>query len=364
MCDLKGNWKYRALTALIVIVVIGVLYILRSVTIPILIATMIAYLLDPVVDRLEKYGISRKGAILSLTLFAAMIIVVGMLLIVPAIDRELRSAAESLPRYLDAFKREVVPFLHDKLGEIFPQAALTVDELLGEGREAVSRIPLDVWNYALKTMAATFKGTLSLVISIIGFLIIPLYVYYILKDFDSFKEGIFSLIPPRSRTAVLEKLSEIDEVLSAFIRGQVMICIILAVLYSAGLFVIGIDLALVIGIFSGAAFIIPYVGTILGVSAASAMALLQFHDLRHVVYVFFLYGGVQVIEGFLITPRIIGEKVGLHPLAIILSIIIGGELFGFMGILLAVPAAASLKILAVGALQSYMESSYYRAGDT
>lgn len=347
--------------ALIAVAVVYLLYVLRSVTIPILIATIMAYLLDPLVDRLEGFRMSRGTSILSLTLIAVLFIILAVLLVIPAIEGELRTAAASLPEYLDTFKKEMAPFVERVLGKVFPRATFTIEELLREGEGLVKKIPLDVWNYALKTMAATFKGTLSLVISIIGVLILPLYVYYILKDFDAFKEGIVSLIPPRSRTFVVEKFSEVDEVLSAFVRGQLMICLLLAILYSIGLYIIGIDLALLIGVLSGAAFIIPYIGTIFGITVASVMALLQFHDVWHIVYVLLLYGGVQVVEGTLITPRIIGEKVGLHPLAIILSIIIGGELFGFLGILLAVPAAATLKIFTNTVIESYRESDYYKA---
>ncbi len=129
------------------------------------------------------------------------------------------------------------------------------------------------------------------------------------------------------------------------------------------MYFIGVDLALVIGILSGAAFIIPYIGTILGIIAASSMAFVVFHDITHIIYVFILYGGAQVLEGAVITPRVIGDKVGLHPLAIILSIIIGGELFGFLGILLAVPTAATLKIFTFSAIDSYKNSSYYQSNE-
>lgn len=357
------KWQNRAITTLLILVVIYLLYILKSVTIPILIATIIAYLLDPLVDRLEKFKIGRGASILFLTLSVVAFFSLVVLLVIPAIEREIVSLIKKMPEYMTRIKDEVGPFFDESFRRFFPGSDFSTTGLLKEGDSLLKKIPADLLKKILMAVSSTFKGTLSLFVSLLGILIMPLYIYYILKDFDAFKEGIIALLPLSSRSFIISQFKEVDLTLSSFVRGQIIICAILAVIYSTGLYFIGIDLALVIGILSGAAFIIPYIGTILGIIAASFMAFVEFRDVTHIIYVFILYGGAQVLEGAVITPRVIGDKVGLHPLAIILSIIIGGELFGFLGILLAVPTAATLKIFTFSAIDSYKNSSYYQSNE-
>ncbi len=356
---MNQKWAYRIAILVLVAAAIYLLHHLRSVTIPIMLAAFLAYILDPLIDRLETFRIPRSRSILLLTFLVITLTIGALLLVIPAIENELRVAAGHLPEYLEKFKRNSLPFIERHLAAYFPGADISVDSLVREGEKMVKRIPLDAWQKVLSGVAATFHGTFSLIVSVIGLLIIPLYLFYILKDFDNIKEELIALIPERNRDFFIGKFGEVDEALSSFIRGQLLICLILGVIYSAGLLFIGIDLALVIGILSGAAFIIPYVGTVLGILSASLMAFLQFHDFQHILYVLLLFGGAQILEGTLITPKIIGDKMGLHPLIIILAIIIGGELFGLMGMLLAVPAAATIRIFLKSALKSYKESAYF-----
>lgn len=353
------KWIHRFVAAFAVIGAVYTLYYLRTVTIPILIAAFLAYLLDPVIDRLEGFKISRRRSILLLTILSISLILLALLTVIPAVERELSAAAKSLPKYLNKIKQNVVPHLEGLARQYFP--AYSIQELLQKGESFITNVPPDIWKRFLSALLLTFKGTLGFVVSVIGTLIIPLYLYYILKDFDVFKEQLISLIPVSSRDFVVEKLREVDSALSAFIRGQLLICLILAAIYSAGLSIIGIDLPIAIGTLSGAAFIIPYVGTLLGGSAAVFVAFLKFQDFLHPLYVVLLYGGAQLLEGTFITPKIIGDKMGLHPLVIIVSIITGGELFGFVGILIAVPAVAAIKIFAAAALESYRKSAFYNA---
>ncbi len=357
---MSEKWKSRLVLAILSIAFIYLLYYLRSITIPIFIAAIFAYLLDPVIDKFEKFHMSRSNSILLLTFIAVIVFCLALLLVIPAIEGELREAAKNLPHYAATFKEKIGPLIDSILLTVFPGGEYRVENLIKEGEVVLKKIPLDIWKQVLTVMTSTFKNTLSLFISVIGTLIIPLYLYYILKDFDSIKAGVLSLIPDGKKDYVISKFVEIDETLSAFIRGQLLICLILGLIYSIGLSVIGVDLALVIGLLSGVAFLIPYVGTVAGIVAASMMALLEFHDITHVIYVLILYGTAQVLEGTVITPKIIGDKMGLHPLLIIVAIITGGELFGLMGMLLAVPVAAILKILMLSLLENYKESPYFK----
>lgn len=358
---LNEKTRFSLIATIAIAAFIFALYLLKTVTIPILIAVILAYLLDPLIDRLETYKIDRSTAILLLTFITVFFLLIAALIILPAIEGEIKTAVNKLPAYIEVLQKEALPKIEHIISKVLPGKPLDLSSIIAEGESALSKAPIDLWKSLLSGMTSTLKGTLSLIISLIGAMIIPLYLFYILKDFDSFKEKIMSIIPPRNRANVLEKARETDEVLSAFIRGQMMVCLILAILYATGLVVIGIDLAILIGLLSGALFIIPYLGTLIGLLLASTIAYLQFHDINHLLYVAALYGAVQILEGFIITPKIVGEKVGLHPLAVILSVIIAGELFGFLGILLAVPAAAVLKIFASSAEEQYRQSKFFKA---
>lgn len=352
--------KFRIISALLLSSFLYLLYALKSITIPIIIAVIIAYLLDPLIDKLETYKISRTNAIISLVLATVIFLILMLLLLVPAIEAEIRGLINKLPQYINTVKTTAIPFIERIASKLLPAGSFNIESLLSESEKMLKTVPLDIWKSTLTTISSTLKSTFSLVVSIIGTMIIPLYLFYILKEFDEMKEKVITLIPPRNRDFLIKKFTEADEILSAFMRGQMIVCLILGGVYAIGLGMIGLDLAIVIGLLSGAAFIIPYIGSIMGFGTAAIFAYLQFHDLTHLIYVAILYGAAQVLEGILLTPKIVGDKVGLHPLAVIIAVITAGELFGFLGILLAVPGAAILKIFTLSAIESYKESSYYK----
>ncbi len=353
--------KYRLIMAGGLIAIIVLLSLLKAVVIPILIAATLAYLLDPLVDWLEQLKLKRGNAVLLLTLVAVFLLTLLILLLFPLLKREVAIMTAKLPAYLESFKLKTLPVLESRLSAFLPGVNLELSSLFAEGKNLLEKVPPNLWQRLLKGFASTITGSLSLLVSIIGTLIIPLYLYYILLDFDSYKEKLLSLVPPKSRDILAERFRAVDEVLSAFLRGQAMVAAILSLLYCIGLALIGLETAIILGIFSGIAFVVPYVGTLLGLGLSALFAFLQFHDLAHPLYVLILYGIAQGLEGMVLTPKIVGEKVGLHPLAVIIAVITAGELFGFLGILLAVPAAATLKIFALPALESYKESSFFKA---
>jgi predicted PurR-regulated permease PerM len=192
---------------------------------------------------------------------------------------------------------------------------------------------------------------------------IPVYTFYFLRDFDRMVAWVFNLVPVTWQPLVSKHARAIDTKMGQFIRGQLTLCTILAVLYSIGLIAFGrIDMALLVGVLSGALFIIPYLGTIVGVILGAVLCLLKFGIDWHLLGVVGTFGVVQLLEGTLLTPKIVGESVGLHPMVVILSLFIGGALFGFMGILLAVPATAALSVLLETVLARYRASRIYTEG--
>jgi predicted PurR-regulated permease PerM len=233
--------------------------------------------------------------------------------------------------------------------------SLRLNELIHQGRD----MSPDLLKPVLSFLQKAFSSTIGLILSVLGYFIIPVYLFYLLADLPQLKKFIESFIPERYRVVYEEKLAEVDLVLSGFIRGQLSVCAILAVLYSIGLYFIGIDLAIVIGTLAGATFIIPYVGTIIGIVLSVAMALLKFHDVLHPLLCLGWFCLVQGLEGMIITPKVVGKTVGLHPLVAIIALLIGGQIFGIMGMLLAVPVTAVLQVFLRSLAAYYRDSDFY-----
>jgi len=349
--------RKRAIWVVAGLVGLGLLlYLLRTVLTPVFIALALAYIIDPVIDRFESRRVPRTPAILIflgilLVFFAALVF-----LLVPTVQKEMSSLVKNLPGYLNSVKEQVFPFVEESLGvripETFGEMVDTVTSGAGKLSPGLVKPFAGFAGKVLGNTAYFFLGLLNLIL-------VPVFTFYFLRDFDSIKERVAGLIPLPYKDWMLERMRRVDNVLSSFIRGQLMVCATLAVLYSVGLWLVGVDLALVIGVSSGLLFIVPYLGTIVGVVAASVMALLEFQDVTHLLMVWGVFAVVQLVESYLLTPRIVGTQVGLSPVAVILALLIGGGLFGFIGILIAVPAAAALKIFATDFINFYRGSGVY-----
>jgi len=242
--------------------------------------------------------------------------------------------------------------------ETADKLALRLSELLQQARSAAP----DLLKPLLAFLQKTLTSTVDVLLALLGYLIIPVYLFYLLFDLPQLKTFIESYVPERFRPAYSKKLAEVDAVLSGFVRGQMSVCAILALLYSIGLYVIGIDLAIAIGTLAGITFIIPYVGTIIGICLSVVMALLKFNDILHPLLCLGWFGFVQLLEGAIITPKIVGNTVGLHPLMAIVALLIGGQLFGIIGMLLAVPVTAVLQVFLRSLAEYYRSSEFYREG--
>lgn len=212
-------------------------------------------------------------------------------------------------------------------------------------------------------MGTVFRSTLAVISALIHIILVPVLAYYFLVSFKGLKAQTTELIPPYARENVLAKLREMDQAVSGFVRGQLTICFILAVLYSIGFLLIGIDMPIVLGLTSGLLFIIPYVGTMFGIVSGCLMALAKFGDIIHVLYVVLWIAAVQLLEGYILTPRIVGRATGLHPVVYIVALLAGAKLFGFVGMLVAIPAAAVIKVLLKAAVEAYRKSDLYQNRD-
>ncbi|HSJ99191.1 MAG TPA: AI-2E family transporter [Myxococcota bacterium] len=333
----------------------AVLWVLKAALTPLAAAFVIAYLLDPLIDRFERYGVRRAFAIfLLLALFGGGLLVF-LLFVIPRLVREISALAEQMPGYLERFVTEVVPAVERRFGVDLPQ---TLEGVLGELRGAELTV-LGTVRDLLTGMLSTLTGTVGVVIAL---LVIPILAYYLLVQFDEIVARTGRWVPPRHRAYVFEKVRTIDRLLSGFLRGQVLVAASLGVLYAVGFTVIGIDLAIGVGLLAGVMALVPYLGNVVALGSAGVLCVLKFGFDAHLLAVVGWYVVVQNLEGFVLTPRILGSSVGLHPAAVIVALLIGGDLFGFLGLLIAVPLAAVVKVFAGEALLAYRQSSLFRGG--
>ena len=328
-------------------------YALRGVLVPLFLAFLVAYALDPAVDWLEARKVPRSaGAVLVLGgLLLAFLH--ALLFGIPYFAREFKQAGSELPAQIEALRERAEPFFRDTLHIEIPR---TWGELASKlDGEVQAKLP-----ELLRGVFVALFGTLNVILVAIGALIIPLFALYLLIDFDQNRERFKRLVPRRFAPTVESIGKEIHQTLGGYVRGQLTANLVLAALYAIALEIVGIPLAIPIGILTGLLAFVPYVGFGLGMLMAITMALLDWQGIDRVVFVVVAMLVVQVLESTLITPRIVGESVGLRPIEVLLTMMAAATLFGFLGVLLAVPLGAVIKILVSRAVKVYLASNYYQ----
>ena len=346
-------------TQTIYFIVVGVLlaviffYFSRRVLTPFFIAFALAYLLDPVTDRLESLKISRTFAVLVL-MAGVFSLVTGIgLLIFPLLKLQAEHLVSNLPNYIAIMQEWMYPLL-GVVGEPEKIQGILNRELL-----KVGELPLKVISSITSILWGSVAGLFSFILLLANLVIIPVVMFYLLRDYDLINKKMLSFVPARSREQVLSLIKEIDGVLADFVRGQLMVGLIMAGLYSIGLFFCGTPMSLFIGLLAGLASLVPYLGLVFGFVPAAILTFMQTQDWVLVFGVAGVFAVVQGLEGMIITPRIVGEKIGLHPVAIILAVLLGAEFFGLVGVIVSVPVAAALNVLFTHGLNEYKSSSFY-----
>jgi len=334
----------------------GLLYILSPVLTPFLIAALLAYLGDPLVDRLETRKCSRVIGVVVVFIVLTLFLALFLLILIPLLEVQVSALIHNIPSYLEWVQVMLIPWLHDELG-VNPQQ-LNVDVL----RETLS----ENWRQA-GGLAAILVKTASdsglLIVAWIGnLLLIPVVAFYLLRDWDVFMGRISEFLPRSIAPVVMDLAKESDAVLASFLRGQVSVMAALGTIYSVGLWMVGLELALLVGMLAGMVSFVPYLGFIVGFGAATIAAVMQYHDLLHLVPILIVFGVGQTMEGMLLTPWLVGDRIGLHPVAVIFSVLVGGQLFGFIGVLIALPVAAIIAVLLRFAHRQYKGSQLYSTG--
>jgi len=346
-------------TQTICFIVVGALlaviffYFSRRVLTPFFIAFALAYLLDPVTDRLESLKISRTFSVLVL-MAGVFSLVTGIgLLIFPLLKLQAEHLVSNLPNYIAIMQEWMYPLL-GVVGEPEKIQGILNRELL-----KVGELPLKVISSITSILWGSVAGLFSFILLLANLVIIPVVMFYLLRDYDLINKKMLSFVPARSREQVLSLIKEIDGVLAGFVRGQLMVGLIMAGLYSIGLFFCGTPMSLFIGLLAGLASLVPYLGLVFGFVPAAILTFMQTQDWVLVFGVAGVFAVVQGLEGMIITPRIVGEKIGLHPVAIILAVLLGAEFFGLVGVIVSVPVAAALNVLFTHGLNEYKSSSFY-----
>lgn len=342
------------------LVALAATWSLGAVLAPFVVAAVMAYALNPVVNWLDNVGrgrIPRVLAVLIVEIVFALLVLGVLLLIVPILAKELPLMREQLPALLDSLNQSLKPWLA-QWGIHIKMDANTI-------RAFVVKYLNTNFEDVFSSLIASLQIGGSVAFAIIGnAILVPVALFYLLLEWDDFLEATHSLVPPRLRDGTGGFLREADAVLGQYLRGQLLVMGVLAVYYSVGLALFGLDLALPIGIFTGLAVFVPYLGFGVGMALAILAGLLEFSSTAGLGYtvtmVAVVYGVGQVLESFVLTPRLVGERIGLHPLAVIFALLAFGQLFGFVGVLIALPVSAVLLVAIRRLRDSYLRSGLYQ----
>ena len=331
----------------------GVLiYLLAPVLTPFLAAALLAYLGDPLADRLER-KMSRTTAVALVFVALLALLVLIPLLLLPAIEQQFAALARALPNYLEWLQTSLAPWLHQTFGVDTSWFDWTTF------RGAAKSHWRQMGGVATQLVGVISHSGLALAAWLANVVLIPVVTFYLLRDWDVLVARIHDLLPRQVEPTVVKLARESDTVLGAFLRGQLLVMVALGSVYTIGLWLVGLDLALLIGLIAGLVSFVPYLGFILGIVLAGVASVMQFHDAVHLLPVAAVFGVGQALEGMLLTPWLVGDKIGLHPVAVIFAVMAGGQLFGFVGILLALPVAAVVMVLLRHLHGRYRESGLY-----
>jgi predicted PurR-regulated permease PerM len=342
----------------IIAVFVWILTLLSPILLPFVVGMGVAYLLDPLADKLERRGMSRGVAttVLSVGFFALLLF--GLFALIPAMIEQFTSLIGALPQYVSTLREAAMPYLARLSHQLqVENNAEALRELSGSIGAQVQGVVGSIFSSVLKSGFALLNVAALLMIT-------PLVSFYLLRDWDGIMRDMDDLLPRRYAPVIREQLQAIDRTLAAFVRGQLNVMAVLIVYYAITLSIIGLNYALIMALLAGVLIIIPYLGTVLTAGLALGIAYMQFGVSGGLAAVAGVFIVGQLLEGYVLTPKLIGESVGLNPLWIIFGMLAGGSLMGFVGMLIAVPLTAVLGVLIRFAIAQYSTSSFYKSCST
>lgn len=339
--------RNRRLYGFLLVLLIGwLLYRLAPVLTPFIASALLAYMGDPLADRLERLRFPRSIAVVTVFLVTFAVLGLLVLLVVPMVNAQISALLDALPSIVAQVEQvwlpRLAPFLNIEPGEDVGFAAF----MNRYGEMATS------WGSSILLSVTRSGGALAA--AVISLFLIPILTFYLLRDWDAIIEKIGALVPSRHRDTVAQLARETDDVLSAFLRGQILVMFSLAVIYSVGLSLIDLRFAIAIGVIAGLVSFVPYLGFVFGIGLAGLTVALEPDPLWRLIGVVATFSIAQMIEGSLLTPKLVGDRIGLHPVLVIFAVAAGGQLFGFFGVLMALPIAAVLSVLIRFAYRNYL----------
>ncbi|MBK18013.1 MAG: AI-2E family transporter [Rhodospirillaceae bacterium] len=331
----------------------AVIWLLSEILFPFVAGIALAYLLDPLADKLENWKWPRWVAAGVLTLLAVLSVVALMLLVIPLLQNQLVELSGRIPQYLETLRGQAA----DLLATIQSQLS---DADMGALKQKVSGAAgPDIIAWVGGVLAKIWGGGVALLNLLSLLVITPIVMFYLLRDWDRIVGTVDGWLPLRHAETIRQQVSQIDEVLAAFVRGQMTVCILLGVFYAVALTLVGLDFGFIIGFGTGLISFVPYFGMLVGFVAGIGVAIAQFGELTPILLVAAVFVIGQFLEGNFITPKLVGDKIGLHPVWIIFALLAGGALFGFTGMLLAIPVAAVIGVVGRFGISKYKSSSAY-----
>ncbi len=346
-------WNKSFFFLCIGIIFFVLIYLLAPILTPFFIGILLAYLVNPLVTWLMRFRIPRVFAVVLVFVLLSLMLLLTILLLIPLIQKQLNTLIQMIPRMIEWFQLSFLPYVTERFGNEQLINVPLIKKTLSEN-----------W-----TTAGSYIGIFLNTIVHSGFLIvswfmnlilIPVVTFYLLCDWERLVQGIKNLLPRANAPTIIRLSKECDQVLGAFFRGQLLVMLFIAVFYSIGLTIVGLNIGIILGIILGIISIVPYLGVVVGVTTASIAAYVQFGYFQPVLFVWLLFLIGQLVDSFFVTPHLVGDRIGLHPVIVIFAILAGGSLFGFLGVLLALPIAAVIMVWLRFLMERYHESSLYQ----
>jgi predicted PurR-regulated permease PerM len=338
--------RYR-LNWLVAIALTGwLLWLLAPVLTPFVAAALLAYIGDPLADRLQRLRFPRTIAVVCVFILTFLALGLIVLLVFPLIQTQVSALLAALPEIVVQVEQVWLPKLTELLG-IDPGEDIGLGAFLARYSDLAG-------SWATTVLMSLGRSGGALAAAVISLFLVPILTFYLLRDWDPILQRLSAIVPTKQRETVISLARETDEVLGAFLRGQILVMISLGIIYATGLYLVGLRFAVAIGVVAGLVSFVPYLGFIIGIGLASLTVALEPDPLLRLLGVIATFSIAQAIEGSFLTPKLVGDRIGLHPVLVIFSIAAGGQLFGFFGVLLALPAAAVLSVLVRFAYHRYL----------
>lgn len=314
------------------------LYFLSPIITPFFLGALLAYLGDPFVSFLQSKHIPRTVGVIIVFLLVIVLLTLAIFLLLPMIQEQIAVAVQKIPDVLQWAQKSLLPWINNHIHTEDYLNVATIKKQLAQHSDKAKSV-------AGAIIATATHSTLAMLDFVMDVILVPVVAFYLMRDWSKIMTNIQIILPDHSRVQVVNLARQCNEVVSAFFKGQLLVMLALAIIYSTGLWLIGLQVAIFVGLLAGLLSIVPYLGFIIGIVVASLAMFIETHTFLHVIYVWGIFAVGQMCESMVLTPLLVGDKIGLHPVAVIFAILAGGTLFGFLGVLLALPVAAMILVV-------------------